>query len=99
MILINYKGNHPKYTLNKAPLQVDNLIKRLCNASLQRRFEIKQRYQKPLQGGFAPKRSGFESLQGRFRMKSGEQMLLSGGYFKKHRGLYFIAGVFCFLAE
>ncbi len=66
------------FTVGKAPLQVDNSIKRPRNASLQGCFGKKQREQKPLQGGFAPKQGGFASLQGRFRIKSGEQKLLSG---------------------
>ena len=70
-ILIKYKENHSKNTLDKSPLQVDNLIKRLCNEALQRRFEIKQRHQQPLQGGFAPKQGGFALLQRRFWVKQG----------------------------
>ncbi len=68
----------PNFTVDKAPLQVDNSIKQGCNASLQGRFEIKPRHQKPLQGGFAPKQGGFVSLQRRFRVKQGEQRLLPG---------------------
>ena len=98
-ILIKYRENHPKFTLDKAPLQVDNLIKRLCNASLQRRFETKQRHQQPLQRGFASKQGGLDSLQGRYRVKSGGQMPLQVGYFQKHGGLYSFAGVFCFFAK
>jgi len=75
------RENHPDFTVDKAPLQVDNSIKQGCNASLQGCFEIKPRGQKPLQGGFSPKQGGFVSLQGRFRVKPGEQMFLSVGYF------------------
>jgi len=62
---------HPKYTVDKAPMQVDNSIKQVDNASLQRRFIKKQREQKPLQGGFAHKQGGYVSLQGCFWIKSG----------------------------
>ncbi len=55
-----------EYTVDKAPLSVDNLIKQGCNASLQRRFETKRRHQKPMQGCFAHKQRGFASWQGRF---------------------------------
>jgi len=75
------RENHPNFTLDKAPLQVDNSIKQGCNASLQGRFIKKQRGQKPLQVGFSPKQSGFVSLQRRFRVKPGEQILLLVGYF------------------
>ena len=74
----------PKFTVDKAPLSVDNLIKRLCNEALQRRFEIKQRHQKPLQGGLRLKQSGFASLQRRLRVKQGEQITLPVGFFEKH---------------
>ena len=53
---------HPKYTVDKAPMQVDNSIKQVDNASLQRRFIKKQREQKPLQGGFVPKQVDKDSL-------------------------------------
>ncbi len=49
------------YTVDKTPLSVDNSIKQGCNASLQRRFEIKRRHQKPMQGCFAHKQRGFAS--------------------------------------
>ncbi len=57
------------FTVDKAPLSVDNLIKQGDNASLQRRFIKKQREQKPLQVGFDPKQGGFASLQRRFLIK------------------------------
>ena len=98
IILINYRGSQPKFTVDKAPLSVDNSIKQVDNASLQGCFEIKQRHQKPLQGGFAPKQVGLASLQRRFRIKQEEQILMSVGYFQKHGGLYSIAGAFCFIA-
>ncbi len=46
------------FTVDKAPLQVDNSIKQGCNASLQGCFGKKPRQQKPLQGGLAPKQVG-----------------------------------------
>ncbi len=46
------------FTVDKAPLQVDNSIKQGCNASLQGCFGKKPREQKPLQVGFAPKQGG-----------------------------------------
>ncbi len=98
IILINYRGSQPKFTVDKAPLSVDNSIKQVDNASLQGCFEIKPRQQKPLQGDLRPKQGGFVSLQGRFRIKPGGLKLLSVGYFQKHRGLYFIAGAFCSFA-
>ena len=57
------------FTVDKAPLQVDNSIKQVDNASLQRRFELKQRHQKSLQRGFTPKQSGFASLHRRLLIK------------------------------
>ncbi len=54
------------FTVDKTPLSVDNSIKQGCNASLQRRFEIKQRHQKPLQGDFAAKQVDKDSLKGVF---------------------------------
>jgi hypothetical protein len=49
------------FTVDKAPLPVDNSIKQVDNASLQRRFIKKQREQKPLQGDLVPKQGGFKS--------------------------------------
>jgi len=66
------RGDQPNFTVDKDPLQVDNSIKHPCNEALQGCFEIKPRYQKPLQGGFATKQGGFASLQGRFLLNSGE---------------------------
>ncbi len=43
-ILTKYWENHPNFTVDKAPLQIDNSIKQGCNASLQGRFGIKQRH-------------------------------------------------------
>jgi hypothetical protein len=43
-ITSKYMENHQKYTVDKAPMQVDNSIKQGCNASLQGRFGKKQRH-------------------------------------------------------
>jgi hypothetical protein len=75
-------------------MQVDNSIKQGCNASLQGRFEIKQRDQKPLQGGFAPKQRWLCFIAEAFSGKTGGIKLLSGWIFSKTRGtLLYCRGV------
>jgi hypothetical protein len=58
------------FTVDKAPLQVDNSIKQVDNASLQRRFIKKQREQKPLQGDL-PQTGWLCFIAGAFWIKSG----------------------------
>ncbi len=59
MITFQNGENLPKFTVDKDPLQVDNSIKQVDNASLQGCFGKKPREQKPVQGGFALKQGGF----------------------------------------